>query len=105
MSSPSSAIARAYVGCAAVRAGVVVPVHGWAPFLAEALDAILSQHPSPAVVVVDDGSREPLRLHPDHAPHCTLVRRDRRGGVAAARATGEAALDPSIELVAHCDAD
>jgi len=89
-----------------VRAGVVVPVHGWAPFLAEALDAVLAQRPAPAaVVVVDDGSREPLALHPDHAPHCTLVRRDRRGGVAAARATGEAALEATIELVAHCDAD
>ena len=89
-----------------MRAGVVVPVHGWAPFLAEALDGVLSQRPAPAaVVVVDDGSREPLRLHPDHAPHCTLVRHDRRGGVAAARATGEAALDPEIEFVAHCDGD
>ena len=89
-----------------MRAGVVVPVGGWAPFLAEALDAVLSQRPAPAVVVVvDDGSREPLRLHPDHAPHCTLIRRDTQGGVAAARATGEAALDRTLELVAHCDAD
>jgi GT2 family glycosyltransferase len=89
-----------------VRAGVVVPVHGWAPFLAEALDSVLAQEPVPgAVVVVDDGSREPVRLHPDHAARCTLVRRERRGGVAAARATGEAALPDDIELVAHCDAD
>jgi GT2 family glycosyltransferase len=89
-----------------VRAGVVVPVHGWAPFLAEALDSVLAQDPAPAaVVVVDDGSREPVRLHPDHDTHCTLVRRDRRGGVAAARATGEAALPGDVELVAHCDAD
>jgi GT2 family glycosyltransferase len=89
-----------------VRTGVVVPVHGWAPFLAETLDAVLSQRPAPAaVVVVDDGSRDPLALHPDHAPHCRLVRRASRGGVAAARATGEAALDDGIELVAHCDAD
>jgi len=89
-----------------VRAGVVVPVHGWAPFLAEALDSVLEQDPVPAaVVVVDDGSAEPLRLHSDHAPRCTVVRRGRRGGVAAARATGEAALGDEIELVAHCDAD
>src|SRR3954453_17911400 len=90
----------------AVRAGVIVPVHGWAPFLAETLDAVLSQRPAPAaVVVVDDGSREPVALHPDHAPHCELVRRVPRGGGAAARAAGEAALDAGIELVASCDAD
>ena len=89
-----------------MHAGVVVPVHGWAPFLAETLDGVLAQRPAPAqVVVVDDGSSEPLALHPDHAPHCTLVRRDARGGVAAARATGEAALAPELELVAQCDAD
>jgi glycosyltransferase involved in cell wall biosynthesis len=87
-----------------VRIGVVVPVHGWAPYLAETLDAILGEEPG-ALVVVDDGSPEPLVLHPDHAPHATLVRREARGGVAAARATGEAALDPAIELVASCDAD
>jgi glycosyltransferase involved in cell wall biosynthesis len=87
-----------------VRIGVVVPVHGWAPYLAETLDAILAEEPD-ALVVVDDGSPEALALHPDHAPHATLVRRDARGGVAAARATGEAALDPAIELVASCDAD
>jgi glycosyltransferase involved in cell wall biosynthesis len=89
-----------------VRIGVVVPVHGWAPYLAEALDAILGQDPAPdAVVVVDDGSREPLALHADHAPHVALVRRDARGGVAAARAAGEAALAPAVDLVASCDAD
>src|SRR5881397_3800904 len=105
-SSSSSVMAGAYVGSRPMRAGVVVPVHGWAPFLAETLDGVLAQRPAPAaVVVVDDGSREPLRLHPDHAPHCTLIRRDTQGGVAAARATGEAALDRTLELVAHCDAD
>ena len=88
----------------AMRVGVVVPVHGWAPFLAEALDSVLANEPD-AVVVVDDGSREPLALHPDHAPHCTLIRREHNGGVAAARATGEAALADDIDLVASCDAD
>jgi hypothetical protein len=79
-------------------------VHGWAPYLAETLDGILGQEPPPSsVVVVDDGSPEPLELHPDHAPHCRLVRRDRRGGLATARATGRAQLE--TELVALCDAD
>lgn len=86
--------------------GVIVPVRGFAPYLAETLDCILVQDPAPVqVVVVDDGSDEPLALHPDHAGRCTLVRRDVSGGPAAARASGLEALDPGVELVALCDAD
>ncbi|HEX8157542.1 MAG TPA: glycosyltransferase family A protein [Solirubrobacteraceae bacterium] len=86
--------------------GVIVPVHGFAPYLAEALDCVLAQEPRPeAVIVVDDASPEPLALHPDHAPHCTLVRRERCGGPAAARASGLEALGAAVELVALCDAD
>jgi cellulose synthase/poly-beta-1,6-N-acetylglucosamine synthase-like glycosyltransferase len=86
--------------------GVIVPVHGFAAYLAEALDGVLRQDPAPAqVVVVDDASDEPLALHPDHAGRCTLVRRDVRGGPAAARASGLQALEPRVELVALCDAD
>jgi glycosyltransferase involved in cell wall biosynthesis len=84
--------------------GVVVPVHGWAPFLAEALDAVLDEGPD-QVVVIDDGSPEPLALHPDHAPRCELVRREARGGPAPARQAGLAALRPDVDLVALCDAD
>ncbi len=86
--------------------GVIVPVHGFAPYLAEALDCVLAQEPAPAaVVVVDDGSPEPLALHPDHASRCTLVRRPESGGPAGARATGLAELGADVELVALCDAD
>ena len=86
--------------------GVIVPVHGFAPYLAEALDCVLAQEPAPAaVVVVDDGSPEPLALHPDHVGRCTLARREDSGGPAAARATGLAQLGPEAELVALCDAD
>ena len=87
--------------------GVIVPVHGFAPYLAEALDSVLAQKPAPAaVVVVDDASPEPLALHPDHAPHCMLVRRERCGGPAAARASGLEALGPAdVPLIALCDAD
>ena len=87
-----------------MRTGVIVPVHGWAPLLAETLDAILAQDPRPeVVVVVDDGSPDRLKLHPDHAGECVLVRHDECRGLAAARATGLAQLD--TELVALCDDD
>ncbi len=86
--------------------GVIVPVHGFAPYLAETLDCVLGQEPADAaVVVVDDASPEPLALHPDHAPRCTLVRRAVCGGPAAARATGLEALGPAVQLIALCDAD
>jgi glycosyltransferase involved in cell wall biosynthesis len=86
--------------------GVIVPVHGFAPYLAEALDCVLDQNPPPgAIVVVDDGSAEPLVLHPDHAPHCTLVRRAERGGPANARQTGLQSLPEDADLIAPCDAD
>ena len=87
-----------------MRTAVIVPVRCWAPLLAETLDAILGQDPRPEiVVVVDDGSPERLVLHPDHAPHCLLVRHEECLGLAAARATGLAQLD--TELVALCDDD
>jgi len=86
--------------------GVIVPVHGFAPYLAETLDCVLAQRPAPgAVVVVDDASPEPVALHPDHAPHCMLLRRERCGGPAAARASGLEALGSGAELIALCDAD
>lgn len=86
--------------------GVIVPVHGFAPYLAEALDGVLEQEPPPdAVVVVDDASPEPLALHPDHADRCRLVRREVCGGPAAARATGLTELGLDVGLVALCDAD
>lgn len=87
--------------------GVIVPVHGFAPYLAEALDCVLAQADAGwlEVVVVDDASPEPLVLHEDHAPHCRLVRREDCGGPAAARASGLASLSDTVSLVALCDAD
>ena len=38
-----------------MRVGVIVPVHGFAPYLAEALDSVRAEGPD-EVVVVDDGS-------------------------------------------------
>ena len=87
-----------------MQTGVIVPVHGWPSLLAETLDGILMQKPRPeVVVVVDDGSPEPVVLLAEHAPHCLLVRHPQRRGLAAARATGLAQL--GTELVAFCDAD
>jgi glycosyltransferase involved in cell wall biosynthesis len=82
--------------------GVIVPVHGWAPYLAETLDGILGERPG-EVVVVDDGSPSALRLDPSHARECRLVRHWPRRGLAGARAAGLAVLETG--LVALCDGD
>ncbi|HEU0316479.1 MAG TPA: glycosyltransferase [Solirubrobacteraceae bacterium] len=84
------------------RVGVIVPVHGWAPYLTETLDGVLGEEPG-AVVVVDDGSDPPVELDPDQAGACRLVRLERRRGLAGARAAGLAELE--TELVALCDGD
>lgn len=85
-----------------MRVGVIVPVFGWAPYLAETLDGVLAEEPAD-VVVVDDGSPVPIDLAPEHAARCRLLRLPVNAGLAAARAAGFAALD--TELVALCDAD
>jgi glycosyltransferase involved in cell wall biosynthesis len=82
-----------------VRTGVVVPVHGFAPFLVEALDCVLAEAPD-AVVVVDDGSPVPITV-PHDVP---VVRREQAGGPAVARQAGLDALG-DVDLVALCDAD
>ncbi len=85
--------------------GAIIPVHGFAPYLAEALDAVLAEAPD-AVVVVDDGSSTPLALHPDHlAAGVRLVRRDAPGGPAQARAEGARLLGDDVDELALCDAD
>ena len=84
--------------------GVVVPVHGFVPYLAEALDAVLAERPA-AVVVVDDGSDPEVAFAPEHADAITLVRRPSASGPALARAAGLAALPAECDVVALCDAD
>jgi glycosyltransferase involved in cell wall biosynthesis len=84
-----------------VPVGVIVPVRAPAPWLGEALAAVLAQEPPPArVVVVDDGCSEPLELD----PRVEVVRRDATGGPAAARATGLERLG-DVDLIALADAD
>jgi glycosyltransferase involved in cell wall biosynthesis len=87
--------------------GVIVPVYagsGTAPYLGEALDAVLAQEPRPdQVIVVDDGSPSPIHLNDAHAAHARLVRRETRGGPGTAR---DAALELlQTDLVACADAD
>jgi glycosyltransferase involved in cell wall biosynthesis len=83
--------------------GVVVPVHGWAPYLAETLDAVVAERPG-AVVVVDDGSDPPLRLPDEYLEAgCRLLRLPARRGLAGARAAGMASV--SLPLLALCDGD
>lgn len=83
----------------------IVPVHGSSPYLQAALDALLAQDPPPdEVVVVDDGSPEPVRVDAHPVRIVRIVRRERRGGPAAARETGLAAA-PEADLVAFADAD
>jgi colanic acid/amylovoran biosynthesis glycosyltransferase len=87
-----------------MRVGAIVPVYGEAPWLGEALDALLAQDPRPdEIVVVDDGSPRPVALEPGFAERVHLVRRAERGGPAAARATGLGAQ--TADLIALADAD
>ena len=75
-----------------------MPVRAPAPWLGEALDAVLAEDPA-EVVVVDDGSPSPVEV----PAGVTLVRLDRGRGPAAARQRGLEAL--SAPLVALADAD
>src|SRR3954454_5151239 len=81
-----------------VRTGVVIPVRGFPQYLTETLDAVLAQDPDD-VVVVDDGSLEPVR-----SDRVRVLRLDVSRGPAGARAAGLAAL-AGVEVVALCDAD
>jgi len=81
-----------------VRTGVLIPIHGFPRFLEETLDAVLTEGPD-EVVVIDDGSFEPVR-----SDRVRVVRREVNGGIALARATGLEALG-DVDVVALCDGD
>jgi len=77
---------------------MVVPVRDDADGLAALLRA---QNPSIPVVIVDDGSNEPVTLAP--TPHVTVLRNAASAGPAAARNRGWRSVD--AELIAFVDAD
>jgi glycosyltransferase involved in cell wall biosynthesis len=81
-----------------VRRGVVIPVHGHAPYLAEAVESVLAEGPDD-VVLVDDASPHPV-AHPD----VRVLRLERNEGPGSARAHGAAALR-GCDVIATCDAD
>jgi glycosyltransferase involved in cell wall biosynthesis len=84
-----------------MRVGVILAARAPVPYLAEALDSVLSQDPGPdEVVLVDHGSEPAI----DAPAGVRLVRLDTAaGGPAVARAAGLEALD--TDLVALVDAD
>jgi GT2 family glycosyltransferase len=84
-----------------MRVGVIVAARAPVPWLADAVDSVLSQEPAPHdVVVVDHASEPPVGA----VAGARLLRvSDPGGGPAAVRAAGMAALD--TELIALADAD
>jgi GT2 family glycosyltransferase len=89
-----------------VPVGVVIPVHGFSPYLAQTLDAVVGQDDPPVdVVVVDDGSPTPIALPAEHHDLVRLVRREDRGGPGAARNLGIGSLADEVDFVAFCDHD
>ena len=65
---------------------VIVTTYERQEFLDEAIDSVLRQTvPDLEVVVVDDASPTPARVSPD--PRVRLIRRERNGGLSAARNT------------------
>jgi glycosyltransferase involved in cell wall biosynthesis len=81
---------------------VVVPTHNRASLLARTLRSIQGQTLSDVeIIVVDDGSTEPVAVSPD--ARLRVVRHDRPLGVSAARNRGIA--EARGEWVAFCDDD
>lgn len=85
---------------------VIIPVWNRPESLARALESLSRQTVPPAdVVVVDDGSREPVTLPAMADTHfpVRLIRRPENGGPAAARNSGLAAA--GYEWIAFLDSD
>jgi len=84
--------------------GVVIPCYNAEPYIAAAIDSVLSQTLPPSrVVVVDDGSTDAsAEVARGFGDRISVVSRP-NGGISAARNTGIAACD--MPLLAFLDAD
>lgn len=101
LAHPVPATAGPQAGPAALSVTVIIPVRDRAAMLDRCLAALGGEYP---VVVVDDGSADPLRVAAVVARHgARLCRRESSGGPAAARNAGLAAV--CTELVAFLDSD
>lgn len=80
---------------------VVIPAYNPGPFLAEAVESAVSQVPPPIeVLVVDDGSTEPIA-----APRHPLVRVIRQDNAGPSAARNRGIREARGELIAFLDAD
>jgi glycosyltransferase involved in cell wall biosynthesis len=84
---------------------VVIPVRNMARHLPAAVASVLAQGPAVAqIIVVDDASSDDsAALAERFGPPVRLLRRDRQGGIAAARNSGIAVA--TAPLIAFLDAD
>ena len=81
------------------RLTVIVPTYRRSDMLKRAIDSVLDQDEAPRILVVDDGSQPPARLHRTH-PALRLVRIARNSGGAEARNFGvEHAFTPWITFL------
>jgi glycosyltransferase involved in cell wall biosynthesis len=88
-----------------MKFAVVIPLYNRARFIAEALDAILSQsHPPAEIIVVDDGSIDGgPEIVERYAGRVTLLRFPQNRGQQAAR--NAAISEAKSEWIAFCDSD
>lgn len=88
------------------RISVIMPVRNGEPFLAEAIQSILTQtHRDLELIVIDDAStdRTPSILHRIHDPRIKLLRNDEQKGIAAS--CNRALSIAQGDLIARMDAD
>lgn len=89
-----------------MQVGVVIPVHGFSPYLVQTLDAVLGQEDGPVeVVVVDDGSPRPVVLPDGLEDDVRVLRLEERRGPGGARNAGVASFSDEVDHVAFCDHD
>lgn len=83
---------------------VIIPVHNRQKKLERALDSIESQDVAPKeVIIVDDGSDNPVKISRFHSMPLKLIRHSQNRGAAAARNSGIRAA--SAEWISFLDSD